>query len=204
MTSQSTDDLQNIHLYESLLSQHGDSFKSLNWGSRESQIKRFEVLAEVGIKSGDSVLDVGCGLADFYAWLQKHRPGVLYSGIDITPEMIKRARERFSDIHLMVGTILEGPLDSIGYDYVVASGIFYLRQFDPEIYMEKTISSMFYLAKRGVAFNCLSSWIQNPEPGEFYADPLRTLQFCRTLTPYLTLRHDYHKGDFTIHLIKKV
>ena len=38
--------------------------------------------------------------------------------------------------------------------------------------------------------------------GEFYTDPLQTLAFCRTLTPWVTLRHDYHSRDFTIYMRK--
>lgn len=203
MTSQSTDDLQNIHLYESLLSQHGDSFKSLNWGSRESQIKRFEVLAEVGIKSGDSVLDVGCGLADFYAWLQDNQAGVFYSGIDITPGMIKQAKKKYPDIALAVTSLFELSLGRDSYNYIVASGIFTYMGSNSNLAMQKLVQRMFDLSSVAVAFNSLSSWSSDKESDEFYADPYETMEFCRSLTPWVTLRHDYHPRDFTIYMYKE-
>jgi SAM-dependent methyltransferase len=195
-----SDDSKNIRLYESLLSQHGDSFKSLNWGSRESQIRRFEVLAEVGIKSGDSVLDVGCGLGDFYAWIQQNTPGVQYFGIDITPGMIARARQRHLNTQFEIGAVFDKLSQGVRYDYVIASGIFYYRQREPEEYMYRVIDAMFSLARKGVAFNCLSSWTDYKEPLEFYADPIKTFSFCRNVTSFLGLRHDYHGADFTIYL----
>ena len=65
------DNLQNINFYEALLKKYGKSYKALNWGSLENQKKRFEVIADVGLKAGDSILDVGCGLSDFYGWIRK-------------------------------------------------------------------------------------------------------------------------------------
>ena len=40
------------------------------------------------------------------------------------------------------------------------------------------------------------------EPGEFYADPVQTLSWCHTLSPFVVLRHDYHSRDFTVYVYK--
>jgi len=61
---------------------------------------------------------------------------------------------------------------------------------------------MFSLATSAVAFNTLSTWAQDQEAGEFYADPLKVVEFCRTLTPWVVMRHDYHPRDFTVYLYK--
>jgi hypothetical protein len=53
-----------------------------------------------------------------------------------------------------------------------------------------------------VAFNSLSAWATDQEAGEFYADPLRVVDFCRRITPRVVLRHDYHPRDFTVYLYK--
>jgi hypothetical protein len=90
--------------------------------------------------------------------------------------------------------------DSDQYDFVIASGIFYLQQTEPQKYLEHTVEKLFIKSRFGLAFNSLSRWSKQREEGEFYADPLETLSFCRTLTPYVSLRHDYHPGDFTIHM----
>jgi hypothetical protein len=68
--------------------------------------------------------------------------------------------------------------------------------------MQSMIERMFALATRAVAFNSLSTWSSDQQAGEFYADPLQTVQFCRELTPWVVLRHDYHPRDFTVYLYK--
>jgi hypothetical protein len=68
--------------------------------------------------------------------------------------------------------------------------------------MRSFVSRMWQMAKVAVAFNTLSSWAPDQEAGEFYADPVETLAFCRTLTPRLTLRHDYHRRDFTVYMYR--
>ena len=196
------DDSKNIRLYESLLSQHGDSFKSLNWGSRESQIRRFEVLAEVGIKSGDSVLDVGCGLADLYGWLRSNEQDVLYTGIDITPGMVKKAKQKYTGIELIAGNIFDVSFNRSSYDYVVASGVFTYIESSSHFLINRFIARMFDMSNKAIAFNALSSWASIKDADEFYVDPLQTLDFCRNLTPWVTLRHDYHPRDFTIYMYK--
>ncbi len=203
MTNEKADDEINRGFYQSLLARYGDSHQALNWGSVHSQQRRFEVLAGAGIATGESLLDVGCGLGDLYAWLQSRHPEVAYTGMDLTAAMIERARQRFPDARFIRGTLLEGTaLGGDEFDRVAASGIFYLRKQDPETYLQRTVRAMFARARKSVAFNTLSTWTTRRDAGEFYADPARVLDFCRTLTPYVVLRHDYHPGDFTIYLYK--
>lgn len=195
-----SDDEQTIARYESLLTEHGRTFRALNWGSRESQQKRFDVLAGVGITAGDHVLDVGCGLADFNAWLIEHRPGVDYSGIDLTPGMVERARSRFPNVTILNKTIFDEDISIGPFDYLIASGIFFLRKKNPKKYMEDCVLKMFNSATKGIAFNSLSTWAKYKTDGEFYAEPADVLDFCRKLSPYVVLRHDYHPADFTVYV----
>ena len=198
------DDKRSINVYEALLAEHGETYRALDWGSRESQQKRFEVLAGIGISAGDRVLDVGCGLADFNAWLIEHRPGVEYSGIDLTPGMVERAQARFPNAKILNKTIFDEELPIGPFDYLFASGIFFLRQGSPKEYMESTIVRMFNSATKGIAFNSLSSWAKEKVDGEFYAEPANVMEFCRQLSPYVILRHDYHPADFTVYIYRSL
>lgn len=197
------DDEKTIALYQSLLAEHGETYRALDWGSRESQQKRFEVLAGIGISEGDRVLDVGCGLADFNAWLMEHTPGVEYFGIDITPGMVAKAQSRFPTVQFLNKTILDEGLPIGPFDYLFASGIFVFREDNPERYLFSTIQKMFELCKKGVAFNSLSSWAQESLSSEFYADPIKIIEFCKSITPRVVFRHDYHPNDFTVYLYKE-
>jgi len=190
--------------FSSLLAEYGMSAKSLDWGSRQSQETRFAVLAGVADLSGASILDVGCGLADFHAWLLEQGVPHDYTGIDVTPEMVVVASARFPDITVHHGEILACTLfPERSFDYVFASGIFYLRQEAPEAYMQATVNRLFSLCRKGLSFNSLSAWSSARDPGEFYASPLTTAAWCAELTSRLVLRHDYHAGDFTIYLYRE-
>lgn len=202
ITSISQDDEKIINRYHSLLSEHGETYRSLDWGSHETQQNRFEVLAGIGVTEGDRILDVGCGLADFNAWLIEHKPGVEYSGIDLTPGMVEKAKARFPDANILNRTVFDAALPIGSFDYLFASGIFFLRTEKPRQYMESTIAQMFKSATKGIAFNSLSAWAQHKFVGEFYAEPCEVVAFCKKLSPYVVLRHDYHPADFTIYVYR--
>lgn len=197
------DDERTICLYQSLLMKHGESHQALDWGSRESQVTRFEVLANVGVDAGDHILDVGCGLADLNEWLIKYKPGVKYSGIDLTPGMVEKAKARFPEVNIQNKTVFDLNKEISFYDYVIASGIFVFRKERPEMYLCSTVKKMFEICKKGVAFNSLSSWAKEKSSNEYYADPLRVIKFCKTLTPIIVMRHDYHSGDFTVYMYRE-
>lgn len=184
--------------------QFGIDVRAVNWGSRASQIRRFEVLAAIGSVGSDSVLDVGCGQGDFFEWLRKAGFGGEYAGIDITPRMIQTARGRFPDAMFREVDLLDGGAHrDLQRDWVFASGIFYLRRHEPLQYLKSMVREMFGLANKGLAFNSLSLWSSNKAEGEFFADPLQVLAFCHSMTPRVVLRHDYHPGDFTIYMFKE-
>ena len=192
------DDERNISFFSELVRKHQISPLSLNWGSRASQEMRFAVLAQVGDLAGASLLDVGCGLGDFYDWQKRTGLGANYLGVDLTPEMIRVAKERFPGVDFRVVNVLEEKIGA--FDFVIASGIFYLRQNEPFEFMRHMIAHLFASSRKGLAFNSLSAWCDGRDAGEFYADPSQTLDFCRTITPWVALRHDYHPRDFTIFL----
>lgn len=197
----SSDDERNIALYTSLLERHGLGPQALNWGSARSQERRFEVISEIGDLHGQRLLDVGCGTGDLYAWLAHRRLGVNYSGIDITPAMIEAARQRFPGVQFAIGDIRQQSYAPESFDYVVASGIFAKRKLG-QSYLEVTVQSMFSACKKGVAFNSLCSWATDQDEDEYYADPEKVFEFCKTLTRESSLRTDYHPRDFTIYLYK--
>lgn len=201
---QKTDDLENIALYSGLLRQHGFSAHSLNWGSIKSQQERFEVFLSIGNLEGKKILDVGCGLCDFYGFLKEKNIVTNYFGLDLTPIMIQKSKERYADIYCREGTLFDenNTFPDRSFDYVFASGIFYFRKVMPEIYMQKTIAEMYRICRLGVGFNTLSAWSSKKTEQEFYAEPEVTLSYCKSLTSKVILRHDYHPADFSIFLYK--
>lgn len=198
------EDEENEAVYSRLVGRHGAGHRAADWGSRESQELRFAVLCEAGIGKDSSVLDIGCGSGDFYGFLAGRGFAGVYTGIDITPAMVEAAEKRFPEARFFAGDIMK---DDAGggaepHDFVTASGIFAKRPEGGQSYLHAMAERMFALCRKGAAFNSLSAWAPEKQAGEFYADPLAALEFCRTLTPWVGLRADYHNRDFTIYMYR--
>ena len=187
--------------YEGLIRKYGHDPRACDYGRVESQQVKFRVLSEVMPLGKSRLLDVGCGFADFATFLEGRFPGLRYSGIDLCSAMIVEAQRNHPDLDLRVANISDASFDRT-FDVVTANGIFYLLGEQAWPMMRQMIERMYDLATSAVAFNSLSVWARDQEAGEFYADPLQVVSFCRQLTPRVVLRHDYHPRDFTIYLYK--
>ncbi|MFQ5915957.1 MAG: class I SAM-dependent methyltransferase [Nitrospinota bacterium] len=165
---------------------------------------RFEILSEI-FRWGSTpwhLIDVGCGVGHFLSWLGAFNG--TWRGIDRLPEMIDAARARHPHSQFQVCDVRDykGPRA----DFVVASGAFNLGS---ERHLRGCVEAMWRLARKGVAFNALSTWapaakIKREGPTIKFFDPLKTLAFCRSLAPLVSLRHDYLRGeDFTIYLRRR-
>lgn len=197
------DDAATRDHFDALARAHGGSVKAVDWGSRASQELRFEVLSSIGNLHGARVLDVGCGQGDLAAWLAQRGVACDYHGIDLSPAMIELARARQPGRSFELRNLLDDDftLWTRRFDFVIASGIFYLRRHAAADYQRAMIERMFALCTRGLAFNSLSAWDTRPNDAlEYRADPMLTLAMATRLTERLSLRHDYHPGDFSILL----
>ena len=102
--------------YGSLLKRHysDDPHLAVGWGSHASQMQRFAVLHEaVSAIEAATVLDVGCGLGDYAShWTglgynaPLYSPG--YTGIDLVPAMIERAKARHPKHEFLVCDLTDG------------------------------------------------------------------------------------------------
>ncbi|MBI4825110.1 MAG: class I SAM-dependent methyltransferase [Nitrospirae bacterium] len=191
-----------IDFYKGNVARHGNDIRSVAWGSRESQEKRFLVFSQIADLEGKKILDVGCGLGDLYTWLKTRYKTLDYSGVDITPSMITEAQRSHPDINFKVQNINEISISEPLYDFVFASGIFNRKIEGHEAFVKETVKSMFSLCRTGAAFNILSRKADFFEDEEYYADPGEMMDFCLTLSRKAVLRHDYMPHDFTIYLYK--
>jgi hypothetical protein len=69
--------------------------------------------------------------------------------------------------------------------------------------VQKIVDEMYKHSRRGIVFNSLSSWASIHEKGEYYASPLAVVEWCRKLSPWITLKHDYLPHDFTVFISKE-
>jgi len=187
--------------YNGLVKQFGHDPKSCDYGHSNSQKIKFNVLSLPLSEKTKSILDIGCGFADYYDFLKERFEDINYHGVDISEMMIAEAKKIHPNLSIELKNVFETPLPN-QYDIVTANGIFYLLGNDSKKIMYDFIEKMYNMSKQAVVFNSLSSWAPNQEVNEFYADPLETMLFCKTITPWVTLRHDYHPRDFTIYMYK--
>jgi trans-aconitate methyltransferase len=113
----------NKEVYLSCLLKNTDNHLSVNWGSKESQKKRFEVLMDINkdfIKS--SVIDVGCGLGHLVDFLKDKNFQGVYYGIDVLQEMVDKAQRRHPDVVFKKQELWD--CSDKSYDYVCMSGVF--------------------------------------------------------------------------------
>ncbi len=188
--------------YDDLVARYGHQPRAADYGRAESQRIKFDVLSEILLPTDRTLLDIGCGFAEYARFLADKGCGVSYTGLDLSKKMIDEARASQPGLDLRVANVLDDDVVTGSFDVVSANGIFYLLGAEAWELMQRLVQRMFALANRAVAFNSLSAWAPDQETGEFYADPARVLDFCRQLSTRVALRHDYHRRDFTVFLFR--
>jgi len=190
--------------YRSRFERFGHDARSLDM-SLPSQQLRFRVLSGVGDLRGTSVLDVGCGFGDYFEYLEKEHISTQYTGLDISPEFVKEGASRHPGAKFYQTDIGNFHAEG-GFDYVMASGTFNVRfREDQEAWTLKTLEKMFSLCRKGMAVSLISTWADSSHHRDdiFYFSPERTFEFCKSLTRWVVLRHEYMPHDFTIYLYKE-
>ena len=180
---------------------------SLYWSNTDIQTLRFDYLLKIGIQTGDSVLDVGCGFGDLSGYLAKQDKIVNYTGIDLSPELLAEGRKHYPEATLIEGDLFDVNPKAASYDYVVLSGALNKDIEDEGKYAHRTIQKMFNTCRVGLAFNLLNAqheWTKSRwDLQSFY--PEEILEFSKKLSPTpskISLYDDYLDNDFTILIWK--
>ncbi|MFK7959538.1 MAG: trans-aconitate 2-methyltransferase [Phycisphaerales bacterium] len=143
--------------YQEAVRRHGAGFAATLWGSRATQILRFDVMDELLPLEGRRILDLGCGQGDLAARLMER--GVVFDaflGIDAVPEMVERASGRdLPRCTFQVADLLNDPaaLTAWPADVVCISGT--LNTMDVDVARD-LVSRCFAHAAHGIVFNFLS------------------------------------------------
>lgn len=193
-----------IDRHRDALQRFGYSPNALYWSNREIQELRFQILLEIGIPSGSSVLDVGCGFGDLYGFMQRQGIESDYTGIDLSTELIEKGRELYPDASFFSGDLFDLNPAPQSFDYILLSGALNEPMNDAGEYAKRVIETMYQTCRKGLAFNLLNAddeqiarcWdLQSFKPEEM-------LGFCQQLSSDCQLRDDYLNNDFTM-LINK-
>jgi ubiquinone/menaquinone biosynthesis C-methylase UbiE len=106
----------------------------LFWGRREDAYRE-RVLQLAGVRSGDAVLDVGCGTGTLaIAAARRVGPGGKVAGVDASAQMIARAERKARDagacVELDCAAAESLPFADASFDVVVSTTV--LHCFDPD------------------------------------------------------------------------
>ncbi len=191
-----------IERYDERLKTYGATIEALASGSDDRRKMRFNILKEIGISEGDSVLDLGCGFGDLFAYFKEIGLNVKYTGIDINPAIIENAKIRFPEIDFRVVDIQEASIEN--FDYVVSTSSFNLKLLNEDNYsfIENLLRKCYAVAQKGVAMDFLSSYVDfkgNPEQA-FYYSPEKMFSIAKTITKRVCVRHDYPLFEFCIYM----
>lgn len=185
--------------YNNRYDEYGNDLKSVGWGSMKSQKLRFKVLSEIADLNGAKICDVGCGFGDLYPYLNKRFKNIKYIGIDISEKLICQAQARYPGVHFLMEDILQSKRER-EFDYVFASGTLSYKMKKHLEYVEAMLTAMLKMAKKGVAVNFLSSYVDYRLDKNFHFAPKEALTMGKGLARYVTIRHDYPLYEFTMYL----
>lgn len=200
--------------YQKSFKKYGVDARALQWVSKQAQEKRFRELIEDVDFRGKNVLDIGCGFGDIIPFIKAKARTFDYTGVDLVPEFIGVARERYPNHKFLIANYFNNPLMSkretqallmTKFDIVITSGTLNANIKNAIEIRKKAIKVMWDHAKEAIAFNMAGG---HPQPENkkgnrvYYADLNKIVDFCKTLTTKIIIRKDYSSNDFTVVMFK--
>lgn len=186
--------------YSERLTKEGDTYEALRTGPWERRELRFSIISEIGIQSGDSVLDVGCGYGDFYDYLNRQGVDVKYTGFDINPDFIDIAQGKYPGQQFELKDIINEDYEK--YDWIISSSCFNLKLQAQDNYefIEQILTSAYAHANKGVALDLFTDYVDFKMDNMFYYSPEKVFTMGKRISKRVCLRHDHPMFEFCIYL----
>lgn len=188
-------------MYQAMFEEHGPNAKGVGWVDTDSQRRRLMVLMDGQQYGISSILDVGCGYGALIEELSRTRGmwfnHIKYVGVDIVPEMIEVAKQRYEKRHkdtahfntrafhlfdVRYMPAMEGRQET--YDLVVCSGALAYHGMPGKLEM---LDAMWALTEKVLAFNIRGGSVSD-----------LNLILPRFETNNWRVRHDYGLDDMTV------
>ena len=182
--------------YQGRFNELGETPKALGWGGKEDQIERFEVMCQNADFSGKTVMDIGCGFADWYEFMKLKDVNCNYIGVDIIPEFLDICRRKYPDAIFIEGNIMTEGDKLPKADIVITNGTLNFKQkdIDNRIYTRDFISCAYEKANEMIIVDFLSTQLTSTYPREdsvYYHDPKEMLEIAFSFTDDIKLVHNY-------------
>ena len=195
------------------LERYGHDPRGVDWQSRDAQRARFEALLS-GLTGGDgheepvgensltgaTLLDAGCGLGDFYAFLDERGAAVHYTGCDLSEAHVEAARRAYPTARFIAGDVRTVVAEE-SFDVIVACGLLHLDVPRWGRWAWDVVRAMYRNCHRSLAFTL-------PERGAGRAPVIAAVSLgdwtarLRTLSPSVEARRLPEWGDIVFVLRK--
>lgn len=169
------------------------------------QETRFRSLTRhISTEENGTILDFGCGLAHLKDYLDEHKFGAGYHGVDVVPEFIERCRTKFplATFELLNEDGYSGPI----VDHAVVSGTFNLIEGNRRSHWNSVKNAILQLsskATKSIALNFMSDQVDFVQSNAFHVSPMVITDFVRSsISRRFVLDQSYMPYEFTIIAIK--
>jgi len=196
--------------YEKCFEEHGDSCLGVDWPNASDLKNRFDIMLQVNRDSrAATVLDFGCGNALLYSHLQDiNTENIDYVGVDISKKFIDFCKTKHPDVQFHCIDITTHNLE-VQFDYAICNGTFTEKldlTFDEMFeFFSKSISVLFEKARRGIAFNLMSSHVDYERADLFHVPhDLLARYIVENLSRHYVIRNDYGLYEYTVYVYKEV
>jgi len=189
-------------MYRESFNKYGDSTDAL-LTPKGRQEERFKTLCQY-LKSGDHILDFGCGLGYLYQYLDRNSITEFnYHGVDITREFIETCNRKFRADNCTFDLIDPSSRLADEFDVVYCSGVFnisYSSNSDMhQNYVYEKLISLFSMSKRLLICDFLSSNVDYRQQDSYHVDIGSLVDFCQNnLSRRWQLRHDILPYEVTL------
>lgn len=189
--------------YSERFAKHGATIESLNVGNIQKYARQHEIHYDLIPPMANSITDVGCGVALFHTFLKSKGRRMAYTGIDIVPAFTESNLVSHPEADFETRDIFAEGLNGVT-DHVVMCQVFNNRFQDSDNFevVKRALAITFAAATLSVSIDMLSTYVNYEERHLYYFDPQAVFAFAKTLTPFVTLRHDYSPHHFTVALYK--
>lgn len=183
--------------------QYGAGFSALLWASPKTQRARFDAIWRACDPQGKSVLDAGCGRADYLDFLlSRNIEPADYIGLEAVETLAAAAEaKRLPNSRILRGDFVRDPARLfVGADVIVFSGS--LNTMDEGTFYE-TLRRAYDATAEAVVFNFLSSPALAGKAYLTWHQRERVEAFVRRTAAEVVVLEDYLQGDCTIAMKKQ-
>lgn len=197
-----------IEHYTPNVAKNRAGYQILDWSSRDAQFTRFDVLRQEMLRChldrDPAILDVGCGIAELHGFLRDNGISTIYTGVEITPAVLREAQRRNPHLTLKLADVFSEPpaFPDNSFDVVYCSGIFNLRQDNSLAFARSGIRRLAALTRHLAIANFLHIRTALKYNICVYFKPDDILTALDGLNINATVKDDYLENDFSIIITK--